>query len=84
MGASWAPLGRSWVPLERFLGASGPPLDISWMPSGALGRLLGDFLALGRALGMVLEGFGRGAGRFWKGLGKAWHLRMIVFTIHSD
>ena len=73
MGASWAPLGRSWVPLERFLGASGPPLDISWMPPGALGRLLDDFLALGRARGMVLEGFGRGGrddfGRVWGRLG---------------
>ena len=70
MGASWAALGRSWAPLERFLGASGPFLDISWMPSGALGRLLGNLLALGRALGMALEGFWGGLGRILEGFGE--------------
>ena len=40
------------------------------MPPGALGRLLGDFLALGRALGMVLEGFWRGVGTILEGFGE--------------
>ena len=70
MGASWAPLGRSWASLERFLGASGPLLDVSWTAPGSLGRLLGDFLALGRALGMALEGFREGLGTILEGFGE--------------
>ena len=58
------------MPLERFLDASGPPLGSSWMAPGSLGRFLEDFLALGRALGMVLEGFGRGAGTILEGFGE--------------
>ena len=72
MGASWAPLGRSWAPLERFLGTSRPLLDVSWTLPWSLGRPLGDFLALGRALGMALEGFWGGRddfGRVWGRLG---------------
>ena len=70
MGASWAALGRSWAPLERFLGASRPLLDVSWTLPWSLGRPLGDFLALGRALGMALEGFWGGLGRIWEGFGE--------------
>ena len=70
MGVSWAHLGRSWAPLKRFLGASGPLLDISRMTSGVLGRLLDDFLALGRALGMALEGFREGLGTILEGFGE--------------
>ena len=70
MGASWAPLGRSWAPLERFLGTSRPLLDVSWTLPWSLGRPLGDFLALGRALGMALEGFWGGLGRILEGFGE--------------
>ena len=40
------------------------------MPSGALECLLRDLLALGRALGMALEGFWGGLGRILEGFGE--------------
>ena len=52
------------------MGTSRPLLDVSWTLPWSLGRPLGVFLALERALGMALEGFGGGLGRILEGFGE--------------
>ena len=63
-------LGRSWAPLEKGLGRSGPSFGRSWT---LLGRFLDvenrTFFQQGSKMGSK-RAFGSILGRFWMGLGR--------------
>ena len=82
--------GRSWAPLGKGLGRSGPSWGHSW---AHFDRLLDvpnhifvkhwSNMGSKRLFGSILDQFWEGLGSIWETLGKIWALKIEAFASHG-